>query len=96
MNLLSDTLKSLMSDLLFDNFKHNQYFKFSDFALTLKDAKTKYAIDYDMIKEFIYEMIDKKIIDQVYVSDNENPFLPENKKANASLKSIHFKIIAAV
>lgn len=94
MRILYKEPKPLMNDLLFENFKHNQYFKFADFANKVKAAQTKYPIDYDMMKDFIYEMIDQKMIEQVYVNENENPFLPENRKVNATNKSIHFKIIA--
>jgi len=87
--------KELMNSLLFREFKNNEYFKFSDFAQKVNLAQSHYPIDYDMMKDFIYEMIDEKKIMQEFVPDNQNNFLPVDKRANAKDKSVHFKIIAA-
>jgi len=94
MKILDKEPKHLMNDLLFEKFKHNEYFKFADFAQKVKSSKSKYPIDYDMIKDFIYELIQQKIIEQVYISPTENPFLPIDEGADATNKSIHFKMIA--
>ncbi len=86
----------IMNDMLFKHFKNNVYFKFSDFAQKVKEVQSKETIEHDMMKDFIYEMIDEKIIEQVYVDENENPFLDESSSSSASIeKSVHFKLIVA-
>jgi len=87
--------KEIMNDLLFQSFENNQYFKFSDFAQKVNSTQSHYPIDYDMMKDFIYEMIDDKKIMQEFVFDNQNNFLPVDTRANAKDKSVHFKIITA-
>lgn len=86
--------KPLMQDLLFQHFQHDQYFKFSDFAQKINSSGSHYPIDYDMMKDFIYEMIDENKIVQEYAGDGVNPMTPEEDKVKATNKSIRFKLIA--
>src|SRR5687768_126917 len=83
----------IMNDMLFQHFRNNVYFKFSDFSQKVKSVQSKEKIDHDMMKDFIYEMIDKKMIEQVYVDENQNPFLQASEKKTSREKSIHFKLI---
>lgn len=87
----------IMNDMLFQHFKNNVYFKFSDFAKSVNEVQSKEKIEHDMMKDFIYEMIDKKIIEQVYVDEKENPFLDESSSSSSASveKSVHFKLIVA-
>ena len=87
--------KEIMTDVLFQQFRNNQYFKFSDFANKVKSIPSKEKIDSDMMKDFIYEMLDQNKIEQNYVSENENPFLQTTQLFSSSEKSIHYKIIVA-
>ncbi|MGA2822504.1 MAG: hypothetical protein ABSE72_03165 [Bacteroidales bacterium] len=90
------TPKEIMNDILVQNFKNNVYFKFSDFVQNVKSVQSKKKIDYEMMQDFINEMIDIKKVEQIYVEENKNPFLSEKEKTSEVKKSIHFKIVVAI
>jgi hypothetical protein len=85
--------KPLMEDLLNHNFQNNQYFKFEDFVQKVNSSGSNFLIDYDMMKDFIYEMIDENKIVQEYAGEGVNPMTPEEDKVKATNKSIRFKLI---
>ncbi len=85
--------KLLMEDLLNHNFQNNQYFKFDDFVQKVNSSSSNLLIDNDMMKNFIYAMIDENKIVQEYAGDGVNPMTPEEEKAKATNKSIRFKLI---
>lgn len=85
--------KALMEDLLKQNFQNDQYFRFEDFAHKVNKSGSHFQIDYDMMKDFIYEMIDENKIVQEYVGDGVNPMTPEEDKVKVTNKSIRFKLI---
>jgi hypothetical protein len=93
MKILYKKPEQLMPDILFQQFQSNEYFKFTDFALKINAAQSHYPIDADMMRDFIYKMIDENKIVQEYVGDSVNPMTPEEQKVNASNKSIRFKLI---
>lgn len=83
-----------MPEILFQQFQSDQYFKFTDLAQKINAAQSHFLIDYDMMRDFIYKMIDENKIVQEYVGDEVDPMTPEEKKVNAPNKSIRFKLIA--
>ena len=85
--------KPLMEDLLNKNFQNDQYFRFDDFANKVKSSGSHFPIDYDMMKDFISEMIDENKIVQEYAGDGVNPMTPVEDKVKATNKSIRFKLI---
>lgn len=89
----------ILRNILFFHFKNNTVFKFNDFVSKVKETDFKQVyFTYEVIKCFIYEMIDNKIIAQIYVNENENPFVDESNTTSSSnviIKSIHFKLIVA-
>lgn len=88
---------TILKSILFFHFKNNVVFKFSDFVNRVKETDIKQVyFTYDILKIFIYELIDTKMISQIYVDENENPFLDESISDSTSIstvKSIHFKLI---
>ena len=86
--------EELMPEILFQEYQNNEYFKFSDFAQKINAAQSHYPIDADMMRDFIYQMIDENKIAQEYVGDGVSPMLTEEQKATAPNKSIRFKLIA--
>ncbi len=96
MSIKYQTAKEIMNTILLQHFKNNEYFKFSDLAKKVNEFQSKEKIEHDMIKDFIYEMIDNKIVEQIYVDENQNPFLDESSSSTSTIeKSIHFKRIVA-
>lgn len=94
MKILYKKPEQLMPEILFQQFQNNEYFKFTDFAQKINAAQSHYPIDADMMRDFIYKMIDENKIVQEYVGDGVNTMTPEEQKVNAQNKSIRFKLIA--
>lgn len=84
----------ILTEILFQQFQNNEYFKFSDFVQKVNGAQSHYPIDGEMMKEFIYQMIDSNRVLQEYVGDGVTPMTPKEQKAIAGNKSIRFKLIA--
>ena len=94
MKIVHKKPEELMPEILFQQFQNNEYFKFSDFAQKVNAAQSHYPIEGDMMRDFIYQMIDENRIVQEYVGDGVSPMLTDEQKANAPNKSIRFKLIA--
>jgi hypothetical protein len=94
MKIIYKKPEQLMPEILFQQFQNNEYFKFTDFAQQVNAVKSQYPIDADMVRNFIYKMIDENIIVQEYVGDEVNQMTPEEYKVNSKNKSIRFKLIA--
>lgn len=94
MKILYKQPEQLMPEILFQQFQNIEYFKFTDFAQKVIAEQSHSPISYDMMRDFIYKMIDENKIVQEYVGDDVNPMTPEEHKVNATNKSIRFKLIA--
>jgi hypothetical protein len=94
MKILYKTPEQLMPEILFQQFQSSEYFKFNDFAQKVIAAQSHYPIDNDMMRDFVYKMIDENKIVQEYVGDGINPMTPDEQKVIAQNKSIRFKLIA--
>ena len=84
--------KEIMNDVLFNQFQNNEYFMFSDFVHKVKGVQSKEPISSDMMKDFIYEMIDQNRIAQEYIGDNVSTGYTNEQKQAAPNKSIRFKL----
>lgn len=94
MRILYKKPEELLPEILFKEFQNNEYFKFTDFTEKVNAAQSHYPIDYDMMRDFIYQMLDENRIAQEYVGDGVSPMLTDDQKVNAPNKSIRFKLIA--
>lgn len=94
MKILYKKPEQLMPEILFQQFQNSEYFKYSDFAEKVNAAQNHTPISADMMRDFIYKMIDENKIVQEYVGDGVNSMTPEEQKVNAINKSIRFKLIA--
>lgn len=84
-----------MKEILLTEFSNNQYFNFAEFQHKVNSVTPKAKIEYETVKDFVFEMLDEKVIKQEFIEDNENPFMP-NPNATGTTKSIYYKLIIPV
>lgn len=85
------TLDYFLNEILIAQFDSNVYFKFTDFSEIANRLHSQGKLEADVIRDFIYKMIDANKIVQEYVGDGVNPMTPKEEKATAPNKSIRFK-----
>jgi hypothetical protein len=85
----------LMKEVLLQEFSNNQYFNFSEFQHKVKTVAPKSKIEYETVKDFIFQMLDEKVLKQEFIEDNESPFVP-NTNSTGATKSIYYKLVIPI